>query len=167
MKKLGITALLSVLFLAMFGFIDLFAFADSSGGAVPVYGTWISILPPLVAIGFALATREVVLSLFAGIWIGALFLVDFNPITATSGSLDVMLEALVDPDHMAIIVFSLLLGGMVGVMSRGGGTKGIVDVLEKFAKDRFSGQLFTWFSALFIFLMITQILSFAVMHFAL
>jgi Na+/H+ antiporter NhaC len=151
MKKLGITALLSILFLALFGFFDLFAFADSDADTTSVYGTWISILPPLVAIGFALATREVILSLFAGIWIGALFLVDFNPITATSGSLDVMLEALVDPDHMAIIVFSLLLGGMVGVMSRGGGTKGIVDVLEKFAKDRFSGQLFTWFSALFIF----------------
>jgi len=40
---------------------------------------------------------------------------------------------------------------MVGVMSRGGGTQGIVDVLGKFATTRKKGQLFSWFSALFIF----------------
>lgn len=151
MKKFGFTALVSLLILAIFGWFDLFAFTSQGEENSGVYGTWFSILPPLVAIGFALATREVILSLFAGIWIGALFVVGHNPITATGMSLDIMIEALIDADHMAIIVFSLLLGGMVGVMSRGGGTKGIVDVLEKFAKDRFSGQLFTWFSALFIF----------------
>lgn len=130
---------------------DLHAFADSEETSGGFYGTWISLLPPLVAIGLALITREVVLSLFAGIWIGALLLVGFNPMQGTAQSLDVLIIALVNADHIAIIVFSLLLGGMVGVMSRGGGTLGVVDVLSNFATTRLKGQLFSWGSALFIF----------------
>jgi len=112
---------------------------------------WLSLVPPLVAIALALWTREVVLSLFAGVWMGALFLADFNPLGGTAGSLDVLIDALTDPDHMAIIVFSLLLGGMVGVMARSGGTQGIVDVLERLATTRTRGQLLTWASAAVIF----------------
>lgn len=151
MKKITVTVLLTLAVLIALDWINVFAFSDAEIAGSGVYGTWISLLPPLVAIGFALATREVILSLFAGVWIGALFLVNYNPLSAAGYSLHIMIEALVDPDHMAIVVFSLLLGGMVGVMSRGGGTRGIVDVLEKLAKNRFSGQLFTWCSALFIF----------------
>ncbi len=112
---------------------------------------WLSLVPPLVAILLALWTREVVLSLFAGVWMGALFLAGFDPLSGTAGALDFLIDALTDPDHMAIVAFSLLLGGMVGVMSRSGGTKGVVDVLERFATDRTRGQLLTWFSALLIF----------------
>src|SRR5690625_1866314 len=75
----------------------------------------------------------------------------FNPFEGTSGALNILTEALINPDHVHIIVFSLLLGGMVGVMSRSGGTHGIVNSLEKFATTRKRGQLFSWFSALFIF----------------
>jgi Na+/H+ antiporter NhaC len=68
----------------------------------------------------------------------------------TAGALDFLLEALIDPDHMAIIVFSLLLGGMVGVMARSGGTQGIVEKLERRHQPH-PGQFLTWFSAVFIF----------------
>ena len=112
---------------------------------------WLSLVPPLVAIGLALITREVVLSLFAGVWMGALVLAGFNPLVGTAGSLDFLVEALIDPDHMAIVVFSLLLGGMVGVMARSGGTQGIVAQLEKLATNRTRGQFLTWASAVFIF----------------
>lgn len=112
---------------------------------------WLSLIPPLVAIALALATREVILSLFAGVWIGAVILAGFNPIAGTGGALDVLVDALVNPDHMAIIVFSLLLGGMVGVMARSGGTGGIVDQLERLATNRTRGQFLTALSAAFIF----------------
>ncbi|MEX2526500.1 MAG: Na+/H+ antiporter NhaC family protein [Gemmatimonadota bacterium] len=112
---------------------------------------WLTLVPPIVAIGLALITREVVLSLFAGIWAGAVVLAGYNPMTGTAGSIDFLLDALVDRDHMSIIVFSLLLGGMVGVMARSGGTQGIVDKLEAVATNRTRGQLLGWVSAFFLF----------------
>jgi Na+/H+ antiporter NhaC len=151
MKKFGMLALFMLLSLLLFGWLDLHAWAETEADGSGAYGTWISLIPPLVAIGLALITREVVLSLFAGIWIGALFLVGMNPFAGTAMSLDLLVDSLVDADHIAIVVFSLLLGGMVGVMSRGGGTQGVVDVLGKFATTRTKGQIFSWASALFIF----------------
>ncbi|TVR65881.1 MAG: Na+/H+ antiporter NhaC family protein [Gemmatimonadales bacterium] len=112
---------------------------------------WLSLAPPLIAIALALLTREVVLSLFAGVWMGALFLAGWDPLVGTGQSLQFLVDALVDEDHMAIVIFSLLLGGMVGVMARSGGTQGIVDALEKLATTRRRAQLFAWLSAAFIF----------------
>jgi Na+/H+ antiporter NhaC len=150
-KKLVMVAGFMAISVLLFGWMDVQAWVETNGNDAGMYGTWISLIPPLVAIGLALITREVVLSLFAGIWIGALFLVSFNPFAGTAQSLDLLIDALVNADHIAIIVFSLLLGGMVGVMSRGGGTQGVVEVLGKFATTRKRGQLFSWFSAFFIF----------------
>jgi Na+/H+ antiporter NhaC len=119
---------------------------------IPVEPGWLSLLPPLVAIALALLTREVILSLFAGIWLAALLLVGFNPISATTMTLDsFILEPLTDGDHVAIVLFSLMLGGMVGVITRSGGAQGIVEVLRPFATTRKRGQFFTWFSGLIIF----------------
>lgn len=119
---------------------------------IPVDPGWLSLLPPLVAIALALLTREVILSLFAGIWLAALLLVGFNPVTATTMSLDTfILEPLADTDHIAIVLFSLMLGGMVGVVTRSGGAQGIVEVLRPYATSRRRGQFFTWLSGLMIF----------------
>ncbi|MGK7311387.1 MAG: Na+/H+ antiporter NhaC family protein [Candidatus Longimicrobiales bacterium M2_2A_002] len=114
---------------------------------------WLSLLPPLAAILLALITREVVVSLFAGIWLGALFIADWNPLTATLMSVDEFaLQALADnPDHVAIILFSLLLGGMVGVMSRSGGTLGMVEAMRPYATSRRRGQFLTWLAGIMIF----------------
>jgi Na+/H+ antiporter NhaC len=119
---------------------------------IPVDPGWLSLLPPLVAIALALITREVILSLFAGVWLAALLLMNYNPITATTHSLDTfILEPLTDGDHVAIILFSLMLGGMVGVITRSGGAQGIVEVLRPYATTRRRGQFFTWLSGLIIF----------------
>jgi Na+/H+ antiporter NhaC len=112
---------------------------------------WLSLLPPLVAIALALLTREVILSLFAGVWVGALLLAGYDPLSGTAGSLNFLVDALVDRDHMAIVIFSLLLGGMVGVMARSGGTQGVVQSMSRLATNRTRGQFVTWFSAIFIF----------------
>lgn len=120
--------------------------------ALPVEPGWLSLLPPLAAIALALVTREVVLSLFAGIWLGALILAGFNPVTATMTSLDEFaLGTLSDPDNASIILFSLMLGGMVGVISRSGGAQGVVEALRPLAANRRRGQVLTWFSGLVIF----------------
>ncbi|UCC47685.1 MAG: Na+/H+ antiporter NhaC family protein, partial [Gemmatimonadota bacterium] len=113
---------------------------------------WFSILPPLLAIGLALIFREVVIALFAGIWLGALFVVSLNPIAATLRTIDTFVApALAHPDHAAIIIFSLMLGGMVGLMSRSGGTRGIVEAVAPLATTRRRGQLATYLAGLLIF----------------
>ncbi len=95
---------------------------------------WASILPPLLAIALALIFREVVTALFAGVWLGALFVVGFNPITATGRLVDLFIvPAVADADHAAIMVFTLFLGAMVGIVSRNGGTQGIVRAVEPLA----------------------------------
>lgn len=152
MKKFGAAGLILILVVILSGgFYQLPAWAVGESANTEVYGTWVSLLPPLVAIGFALVMREVILSLFSGIWIGALFLTDFNPLSATARSIDFLIDALLVPDHAAIILFSLLLGGMVGLVTRGGGANGMVDLLEKFATNRTRGQFMTWLAAFFLF----------------
>lgn len=120
---------------------------------IPVEPGWLSLLPPLVAIVFALIFREVVLSLFVGVWLGALLLNGWDPFTATLRSVDTHILSGIaeDPDHVAIIVFSMLLGGMVGVMSRSGGTRGIVEALRPMATSARRGQFFTWLAGMIIF----------------
>ncbi len=113
---------------------------------------WLSILPPLLAITLALVTREVVISLFAGVWLGALFVAGLDPVAATLRSIDAFIApALAHPDHAAIIIFSLMLGGMVGLMARSGGTRGIVEAVAPLATNRRRGQLATFLAGLAIF----------------
>ncbi len=112
----------------------------------------LSILPPLVAIVLALALRQVIISLFFGVWLGATFIYDFNPFTALLRVLDtIIINALADSDHVSIVVFSLCLGGMVAVVSRSGGSQGMVNIIQKWAKDARSGQIATWAMGLLIF----------------
>ena len=120
--------------------------------AIAVSPGWLSLLPPLAAIVMALVFREVVISLFVGVWLGALFLANYDPVAATLQSVDTYaLEALSDSGHISIILFSLLLGGMVGVISRNGGTQGMVEALSGAATSRRRGQFFTWLAGIAIF----------------
>ncbi|MDX1646806.1 MAG: Na+/H+ antiporter NhaC family protein [Longimicrobiales bacterium] len=113
---------------------------------------WYSIVPPLVAILLALLFREVVTALFAGVWLGALAMAGFDPVSATGRLIDTfVVPAVADADHAAIIVFSLLLGGMVGLISRNGGTMGIVEAVAPFASTPRRGKLATWAAGLAIF----------------
>ena len=113
---------------------------------------WLSLMPALAAIALALIFKEVVVSLFFGVWFGALFVAGLNPIAATLRSVDTFIvPALADPDHAAILVFSALLLGMVGVMGRNGGTQGIVEALSPLATTPRRAQLATYLGGLAIF----------------
>ncbi len=113
---------------------------------------WLSILPPLLAILLAIAIREVVVALVAGVWLGATFVHGFNPFIGLLRSADTYaVGALADADHASIAVFSLLLGGMIGVIAKSGGAKGMAEVVTKLAKDRLRGALATWLMGLAIF----------------
>jgi Na+/H+ antiporter NhaC len=112
---------------------------------------WVSVLPPVVAIGVALATRQVLPALFLGIWVGAWALNGFSVGGLWDGLLEVpnvwVLQALAPPDgdtsHASIIVFTMLIGGLVGIIARNGGTRGIVRSVTRFTTDRRRGQVVT------------------------
>ncbi len=117
-----------------------------------VYPGWLSILPPLLAILLALIIRQVLVALFSGIYLGLLFIYDFQPITALLRVIDTNLfNALIDPDHIYIILFTLLIGGVVGVIAKNGGTIGLANQITKFAKTSRSGMLSSWLMGLVIF----------------
>ncbi|MBI4565498.1 MAG: Na+/H+ antiporter NhaC family protein [Planctomycetes bacterium] len=103
---------------------------------------WVSILPPLVAILLAILLREVLPALFAGIWLGALCLYDFNPFASFLRCFDdILVWSLSDVGHIQVLCVTLALGGMIGILSRSGGTKGIVHLISRVARTPRSGQL--------------------------
>jgi len=120
--------------------------------ATRVFPGWWSVLPPLLAIGLAMLTRQVVVSLFAGILLGAIFYSGLDPGAGLLRVIDrYALEALSDRDHASIVLFSLLLGGMVAVISRAGGMHGVVEAFRHRAKTKRGAQLVGWFLGFLIF----------------
>ena len=101
---------------------------------------WLSVVPPVLAIALALLTRQVIVSLLLGIWVGALIL-ERNLGTAFLRVGDTYLvEAIADKSHASIILFSTVLGGMVGVLARSGATEGVVHWLRRSVGGRRGGQ---------------------------
>lgn len=113
---------------------------------------FLSIIPPLIAIFVALIFRQVLFSLLLGIFAGTFFLYDYNPLIAFMRLVDVyVINSLIDKSHIQIIVFTLMFGGVIGLMSKSGGTTGIANLLIPLAKNRKSGLLATWLSGIIIF----------------
>lgn len=113
---------------------------------------WISVLPPLVAILSAVLLRQVLISLFAGIWLGATCIHAWNPAAGLLRVLDhYFVEAVHSTEHIAIILFTLMLGGMAGVITRSGGTDAIVRMLSRGTVSRKRGQVSAWLMGLVIF----------------
>jgi Na+/H+ antiporter NhaC len=110
------------------------------------------VIPPLIAIFLAFVTKEVVTSLFLGTLLGAAFLCNGS---IAEGYFKVVGEifkkSLANPDHAAILLFSAALGGMVGIMTKCGGTLGIVEYLVVRAKTPRSAQIISWLMGLVIF----------------
>lgn len=119
---------------------------------IRVIPAWLSIFPPLLAIFLALVLRQVIVSLSLGIFSGAFIYYGFDPITALLRFADtLMINVLIDKDHMFIIVFTLLIGGVVGVISANGGTTGLAMQITKLAKTPRSGMLSSWLLGIMIF----------------
>jgi len=98
---------------------------------------WMSLLPPIVAIALAIATRRIVLSLVLGIFAGALVMSGGDPLTAIGHTWETHLwSTLIDPSKMRMLSFTLLMGGMVGVITRSGGMEGMVKLFTPYASNR-------------------------------
>jgi Na+/H+ antiporter NhaC len=150
-RVLAAVVLVAVLVPALLASLPAFG-AEDAAAAPARAGTLWSLVPPLLAITLAIATRDVLVSLLLGVFSGALLVHGPNPLVAFARTIDgYVLNALTDPDHAAILVFSGLLGAMVGVIAKSGGTQGIVDWLAPRATDARRGQLATWTMGVAIF----------------
>ena len=81
-------------------------------------GTWWSLVPPLLAIILALVTKEVYSSLFVGVAVGALLYTGFHPWNAFVAFFDIMKNSI----NMNILIFDVLLGMIIVLMSKSGGS---------------------------------------------
>ena len=109
--------------------------AASGDGTLRVIPAWWSLLPPLLAIVLALWLRQVALALVGGVWLGAWLIAGGEPFTPLLRVVDTyLLNAYADRDHLQIILFTLLLGGMLGVITRAGGLRAIVRVQSQIGR---------------------------------
>jgi Na+/H+ antiporter NhaC len=116
---------------------------------------WVSLLPAFVAILVALLIRNVIPALLLGLWLGSTTLLGFSSLGVLQGLMNVLtvyvVNALANSDHVAIIVFTMMIGGMVGIITRNGGMASIVRVVVSKAKTAVGGQVAVWLMGLMIF----------------
>ncbi|MGN0178136.1 MAG: Na+/H+ antiporter NhaC family protein [Monoglobaceae bacterium] len=117
---------------------------EAKRDSVPSYATWLSLLPPLIAIVLALITKEVYSSLFIGILAGALLYSNFS----LSGTLDHLfadgfIASVADPYNIGILIFLVILGAIVALMNKSGGSAAFGRWASKHIKSRVGAQLAT------------------------
>lgn len=158
MRKTGKGRVLAaaVLVLAVMALFTVTAFAaETEGEAAPpaMYGTFWSLIPPIVAIALALITKEVYSSLFIGILMGAIFASDFS----FEGTMNHVLEGgvvsvLSDSYNVGILVFLVILGTMVCLMNRAGGSAAFGRWAARKIRSRVGAQLATIALGVLIFI---------------
>ncbi|MEZ6132303.1 MAG: Na+/H+ antiporter NhaC family protein [Planctomycetaceae bacterium] len=112
---------------------------------------WLRVSPPIIAIALAIIFREVNFALLLAMFSGCLLLHDLSWTSSVTTFCDVLVGQVADADHASVILFTVLLGAMIGVMNDSGGTKAVVDRLATFADTRRKGQILTWLAGLVVF----------------
>jgi Na+/H+ antiporter NhaC len=112
----------------------------------------LALLPVVLAVGAALWSRQVLLSLFLGLFSGTLLLTGLHPWKALLSVADPFaLNALSDRSHVKVVLFSLFIAATVAVVGRSGATEALVARLAARAKTRRSGMLAAWAAGLVVF----------------
>lgn len=161
MKKLSRQRILMLVLLLLFAVLVIVTFqtpgqiTDLENYKPRVYATLLALLPPIIAIGLALITKEVYSSLFVGILTGGLLYSNFN--------LELMIQTiffnedggmiykLADGWNMGILVFLVVLGILVSVMNKVGGSAAFGEWASKRIKTRVGAQLATMALGIMIF----------------
>ncbi len=115
--------------------------------------TWLSVLPPLLAIITALVTKQVFLSLFAGIWLGWTVLDGGNVVLGLGDSIQALVDVFKDAGNTRVVIFSALVGSLIALTQRSGGVDGFIRwVTERgYVATRRGAQLLASFIGLGIF----------------
>ena len=136
-KNIKRTAVLSVVLVLMFA-TTVFGAEQTEEYVPAVYATFWALVPPVVAIGLALITKEVYSSLFVGVLMGGILYSGFSfEGTITHIFEDGMINVLSDSYNVGILIFLVILGTMVCLMNRAGGSV----AFGQFAADHIKGRV--------------------------
>lgn len=102
---------------------------------VESYGL-ISLFPALLAIILTLVTRQVLLSLFAGIWIGGTVLTGWNPAAGATRSLQFIVDNVTETFNVKLLLFTFLIGAMLGMIFLSGGMTALAGQITKRIRTR-------------------------------
>ena len=91
---------------------------------------WTSVVPPLLAIGLAIATRQVILSLSIGIWMGAWLLGAGDPLTAVGQAIEAVINVFGDAGDTRVLLFTLIIGALIATIEQLGGVRGFIALLQ-------------------------------------
>lgn len=136
-KNVKRTAVLSMVLVLMFA-TTVFGAEQTEEYVPAVYATFWALVPPVVAIGLALITKEVYSSLFVGVLMGGILYSGFSfEGTITHIFEDGMISVLSDSYNVGILIFLVILGTMVCLMNRAGGSA----AFGQFAADHIKGRV--------------------------
>ena len=116
------------------------------------YATFASLLPPIIAIVLALITKEVYSSLFVGILSGALIYSNFNIWGMVTDTVDVLIAKISDSWNVGILIFLVLLGMMVSLINKAGGSAAYGRWAARHIKTRVGAIISTAFLGMLIFI---------------
>lgn len=116
--------------------------------------TWISLLPPLLAITLAIVSRQVYLSLAGGIWLGYAILEGWNPFAGLARAIDGTVAVLGDTGDAKVILFTLVIGALIATVESSGGVRGFVRYLEsrRWVDSPRKAQFLAWLVGVIIFI---------------
>lgn len=107
------------------------------------YGV-LALLPPLVAIVLCFATKQVLISMFMGLFTGCLIVAGWNPVAGLTYSLKVIVENLGDPDNALLVIFTMFMGVGIAFIWRLGGSFALANAAKRRFKKRRSVCLGSW-----------------------
>jgi len=145
-----------ILFLSLLPILALAVDPEVAKKNAEIFGFW-TLIPPVVAIVLAFITKDVVLSLFIGVFSGTFLInvIDSSiPMTFVKGFTDIVkrvVGSLADSWNAGIVLQVLCIGGVVALITKMGGTKAVAIWLSKKAKTGVSAQISTWVMGLFVF----------------
>ena len=152
--KIGIIAAVSIIALFVLSLLISSAPADADNSIR--FGI-LTLLPPLIAIALAFITKETILSLFIGVFVGE-FMLCVNDLNIVSTAVNAFLQlgtdiigCMADPWNAGIVLQCLLIGGIIQLVTKMGGAKALADAFAKRANTPRKAQLFTWLLGLCVF----------------
>lgn len=114
--------------------------------------SFLSIIPPLLAIILAFIIKDVFISLFIGVFVGTIFLKHFNIFEAFYSVFnDRFVNVLIDDSHIKILMFTLGMAGFIGILRQSGALVDLIDRVKNKISTPKHGMFATWLSGLLIF----------------